>query len=249
MNDTMHSNEVDIWHVRLDQGYDQGFIRKCELLLSTDEILRSRRFVFAKDRYRYLVSHAFLRQALSFYADMPPARWTFRTNQFGKPEIDAPGPTHGLHFNLSHTYGLAVCAIRWRYPVGIDVESVTKRLDCCAQIAKRFFAGPEFRNLERVAPSQQLTMFLRYWTLKESYIKAKGVGLSQSLRDFAFELAPNQSPQISFLVEMEEDREKWSFVEYRPTNHHLVAVATANVHEKPIKFNFRGPLRCWRDDP
>lgn len=52
-------------------------------------------------------------------------------------------------------------------------------------IAERFFAPMEYRRLIRESKSRQLEYFYDLWTLKESYLKATGAGLTLPLSSFA----------------------------------------------------------------
>lgn len=101
---------------------------------------------------------------------------TIRYGEHGKPEID------GIYFNLSHSHDIAVCAVSDK-PVGCDVEKieeVTKR------IAERFFTENEIAYLERFEEEEKLNEFFRIWTMKESYMKMTGEGMSLGLKNFEF---------------------------------------------------------------
>jgi 4'-phosphopantetheinyl transferase len=66
--------------------------------------------------------------------------------------------------------------------------------------------------------------FYEYWTLKESYIKARRLGLSLPLDRFAFDLDSERVARISFLPPIEDDASRWQFTLLTPTKRHLVAV-------------------------
>lgn len=87
-----------------------------------------------------------------------------------------------VFFNLSHSGTRAMCVMS-DMPVGCDVEKIK---DADIRIADRFFSPAERSLLEnRSSPADISEMFYRLWTLKESYIKCIGMGLSLPLGSFS----------------------------------------------------------------
>lgn len=85
-----------------------------------------------------------------------------------------------LQFNLSHSGAWVVAAFSDK-PVGIDIEKIKHvNLD----IARRFFAADEITYLQGLPDSERMEGFFSLWTLKESYLKALGTGLTRSLNSF-----------------------------------------------------------------
>lgn len=103
--------------------------------------------------------------------------------EYGKPAL----PAHfNLAFNLSHTSRGIVIALTRQGEIGVDIEDTVVRLRRGMDIAKRFFTAAEFSFLRQLAPAQAGEMLQLLWTLKESYIKATGRGLSVPLNSFEF---------------------------------------------------------------
>ncbi len=96
----------------------------------------------------------------------------------GKPEAE------GVFFNLSHSGQWVVCAIG-DTPVGCDVEEIAPVRE---GIAERFFTKNEVAYLNRFDGEQRQEEFFRLWTLKESYMKMTGEGMSLALDRFEFEI-------------------------------------------------------------
>ncbi len=96
----------------------------------------------------------------------------------GKPEAV------GVFFNLSHSGQWAICAIG-DGSVGCDVEEIAPVLE---GIAERFFTKNEVEYLNRFDGDQRLEEFFRLWTLKESYMKMTGEGMSLKLDRFEFSM-------------------------------------------------------------
>ncbi|MDF2522176.1 MAG: phosphopantetheine--protein transferase, partial [Clostridia bacterium] len=121
----------------------------------------------------------------------------FLVNEYGKPYL----PTNfNLQFNVSHSGEWVVCAVDER-PVGIDVELMRKT--DMLEIAHRFFAAKEYDMLSNADKSIRKELFYDIWTLKESYIKALGKGLSIKLNSFSIILAGNT---ISYETQIQHEQ-------------------------------------------
>ena len=193
-------------------------------MLSPEEHERMARFVFDRDRRSFLLTRALVRTTLSRYAPIAPAAWQFIANVHGRPEIlDRPTGVPDLRFNLSHTDGLIACAVTIGRDIGIDVEHVGRSLH--HDVAGQYFAPAEVADLRRLPANQQRTMFFDYWTLKESYIKARGFGLALPLGDFAFTLNPPSAPTICIEPSLNDDAASWQFLQDWPSPQHRLALA------------------------
>lgn len=221
---TLGAHEVHVWYVFSDRLTDPDLLARYEALLSAEEHARRRRFVFAKDRHQFLVTRALARTTLSRYRPVPPQTWTFTTNAYGRPEVAGPCGSPALHFNLSHTAGLIACAVALGREVGVDVEDVTRPGEY-ADLAARFFAPSEAERVRSLDGAARQEAFFDYWTLKESYIKARGMGLALPLTDFAFVLRPGASVGITFSGTIDDDPASWHFAQLRPSARHKLALA------------------------
>jgi 4'-phosphopantetheinyl transferase len=205
-------------------------------LMSADEHERMGRLIFERDRRRFLITRALVRTALSRYGNVAPADWKFKANVHGRPEIlDRPPGVPDLRFNISHTDGLIACAITVSREVGVDVEHIGRRLT--HDIAARFFAPSEVADLKSLPPDEQARMFFDYWTLKEAYIKARGMGLALPLADFAFILNPLRAPRVTFEPTLDDDATTWQFAQAWPTPLHRLGLAVRRTgRDLPIRI-------------
>ena len=105
----------------------------------------------------------------------------------GKPFLTA---CPQLHFNLSHSGSLALCAVA-EFPVGADVEKIGP---CRPGVARRCFRPEELDWLAR-SPDPDRD-FVRLWTRKESYLKLLGIGLTRM--DPFFPCLPGEDPAAGF---------------------------------------------------
>ena len=155
-------------------------------LMTEGERARCLRLVRDVDRRTFAITRALVRRSLSGYGPTAPADWHFVTNQHQCPFVDpVQAGTPPLQFNLSHTHGLVALAVTRGHRVGVDVERVTRVVDLA--VADRHFAPAEVRDLRRLPAEEQPVAFFEYWTLKEAYIKARG--MSWPCRS-----APSRSP-------------------------------------------------------
>ncbi len=171
------SHEVHIWQADLDVDSHQetDFLK----ILAQEERNRASRYLFAKDRRNFVVARGILRCLLAHYLKTTPDEIIFSYGLAGKPEIDKP--TTQLTFNLSHSHSAALYAISWKRALGIDVEALGIDFSSNA-IADFIFSDHERTILSAYPKNDWKTAFLRGWTRKEAYVKARGVGLSFPLK-------------------------------------------------------------------
>jgi 4'-phosphopantetheinyl transferase len=219
----LSSTEAHLWYADPEAISEPRLLESFMALLSPDEEDRRRRFHFERDRHSFLVTRALVRTVLSRYAAVAPTAWAFVPNGYGRPEIAGPEGVPPLCFNLSHTRGLVVCLVALGRDVGVDVEPVDRPAPSIG-LAERYFAPAEVARLRRLAPAEFASTFLDLWTLKESYIKARGMGLSLPLADFAFHLDA-EPVRISFTPNIDDDPSSWQFTKFVLRDRHKVAVA------------------------
>ena len=226
----LEANEIHLWFAFIDEIHNTEILAAYEKLLTKEEKARQGRFHFERHRRQYLVTRALVRTTLSRYTGVEPRDWRFSTNEYGRPEISAPGGLPLLRFNLSHTDGLIACAVVLKWDIGVDVEDM-KRKGQTVEIAERFFSPMEVKDL-RMLESGKRGRFFDYWTLKESYIKARGKGLSIPLEQFSFHISDKRPLRIFFGPRIKDDPSQWQFWLLRPTIRHKAALSLRRKKEK-----------------
>jgi 4'-phosphopantetheinyl transferase len=88
----------------------------------------------------------------------------------------------------------------------------------CIELAERYFACDEVDELRALPVSSQNERFLELWTLKESYLKALGVGLSMPLDGISFSLQPTRGISAS------ANAASWAFMQFQAGSSHLGAL-------------------------
>jgi 4'-phosphopantetheinyl transferase len=172
-----------------------------------------------------------VRTVLSQYAEVQPREWRFAVGEYGKPSIAAKHVSaRGIEFNVSHTDGLVVMGVACGRAIGVDVENV-KTQRAALEIADRFFAREEVEALRALPPQEQPRKFFEYWTLKEAYIKARGLGLAIPLDRFWFGLSGAMRVTLN-LDAIEDDRsERWRFWQPTLSSSCLAAVCAEDCDE------------------
>lgn len=130
------------------------------------ELLKKRKNIASFERS--LAGEVLCRYALSLYLNVSPKDIVFSYSEHGKPFIEG----NPIFFNISHSHNLVVCALS-DCPVGIDTEMIK---DYKEGLAKRVCSESEYNFL--LESQQDKTDFFKLWTLKESYVKAIGKGLT-----------------------------------------------------------------------
>ncbi len=156
------------------------------------------------------------------------------TNEYGRPEIQEPRRARWLSFNLSHTRGLIVCIVARERAVGIDVEA-RDRGGRLLEVADRFFSPDEVQALRSLPEEEQLERFFVYWTLKESYIKARGMGLAIPLSEFSFDVA--SGIRIHFDPRLRDDPERWQFTSLSHGRRHALAVSVERTRHEWVSLS------------
>jgi 4'-phosphopantetheinyl transferase len=234
--------EVCLWYACTDQMPSTAELHALESLLSAEERTRQRRFLFERDRHQFLIAHALVRSVLSHYATGVPAQaWKFASDPHGKPRIVAPAEFVRLHFNLAHTCGMAVCAVTWEREIGVDVEDVEGR-EIDAGLFRYCLTPSELAHLESLPAEQRKEAFFDYWTLKEAYLKARGLGLALPLKAFSFQLDGDGPPRVAFSPQVRDDPQGWQFVHLRSTPRHRIAVAVRRSSDWSFRILLRDAI-------
>jgi 4'-phosphopantetheinyl transferase len=215
--------EVHLWYDVLDPEQDSTRDEIARQSMSDEEWARASRFTLAEGRREFVAGRLMIRSVLSRYAAVTAAEWQFSAGD-GRPRIVEPARASALRFNLSHANGLVACVVSAHHDVGIDVERLGRHAPLT--IAESRFAPSEIASLRALPQEDRPRRFLEYWTLKESYLKARGLGLSVPLDRFAFDLTRPGRPRITFQPGFDDDATVWQFDRLFVGTDHVVAVAT-----------------------
>lgn len=174
-----------IWIVETS-GLDAGAVAKFERSLSEDERTRAYRFRREENRREFTAAHALTRAALAHVAGCDPTTLTFTAGKHGKPAVAGPTKATSLAFSLSHTEGLVGVAVA-NAAVGFDLENMQTR-HSTRELHEAVLTEAERRALHALPDLGQAERFFRLWTLKEAYMKARGLGLHIDPRKVSVEV-------------------------------------------------------------
>ncbi len=230
---TLRHDDVHIWRAALDRP--EASVRHLGTLLADDERQRAERFIFPRDRAHFTVARGLLRVLLGQYLACPPQHICFTYGPHGKPALALETDGATLHFNVSHSHGLALYACSWGRLLGVDVERIRPRV-AQENIAEHFFSPREVRTLRALPVPMQASAFFACWTRKEAFIKAKGLGLALPLRQFDVAFAPGEPAALLHTAWDAAEAAHWALRDLDPAPDYRGAVAVAG-------HDWR--LTCW----
>lgn len=250
MNSTaLDPNEIHLWLAFYDEIADRHLHVAYRDLLNEAEKEQEPRFYFERDRRRYLITRALTRTVLARYLNLDPKELVFSTNAYGRPQLDnVQALEAGLSFNLSHTHSLIVLGVTRQRELGVDVENFRGR-EVSLDVADRYFAMPEVEVLNAAAPHEQQYRFFEYWTFKESYIKARGMGLSLPLDKFSFQYPDDRAVEIAIHPELGDDAARWQFWQFRAASDYLVAICAERAGVESPRVIVRQAVPMLSEEP
>ena len=180
-------------------------------------------------------SRALQRRALSSCTDIAPDAWRFVADNNGRPRIAAPAGAPPLCFSVANTRGLVACAVSLARDVGLDVE--TWRDDVPALLVQRCFGPDERTALASLPTAAQPRRFVELWTLKEAYIKARGLGLSLPLERIGLAL-DDGPPRLVLDPSLGDDGASWQLALWSPTSSHAAALCVQSWRRSAAHHRF-----------
>lgn len=172
---------VEVYVIQLlpPEEFDQ--IREQMLgFLPLEARVRFARLIRGADVQRSLLGELLSRYLIGSKLKIISREIEFKVGPNGKPEFPE---NDTIHFNISHSGQWVACAIS-PIPVGVDVERIRS---VKPGLAERFFTGKEFNMLQDLPEEERIEKFIELWTLKESFLKTIGRGLTRNLNSFSVE--------------------------------------------------------------
>lgn len=208
-------------HVWLANFNDLSAIHKePQKILLADELEHAAKFKNEKHANDFSMARMVLRIILGRYLNVEPNKIIFSYNDYGKPFLK--GYSHQLHFNLSHSAGVALYIFSYDFEVGIDIEHIHP-IENLLEIAKDFFSNQEFQELSELSIDKRLNSFFKCWTRKEAFIKALGNGLTHPLDKFEVSLKPNEIAEFTSIYGSKNLAKEWSLFSMQPLENYEAA--------------------------
>lgn len=235
---TLLRSEIHVWQAYYDETWPRQ--DKLYATLSSDERLCAERFYFPQDTSHYIFSHGILRYVLGKYLFLSPEDIHFHYNRHAKPYLSAAIDRQVLSFNMSHSGQWVLIAVAQGREVGIDVEKIRIR-DHLHQIAEYFFSPQEYTALTAMPAEQRVEAFFTYWTRREAYLKALGVGISGVLDSVDLPVSDGK-PVFLVAGEASAREDCWRYVGFRPAPEYMAAVVVEGDDWELKRFILEGEM-------
>jgi 4'-phosphopantetheinyl transferase len=211
---------LDLYAVKLNfnSRIRSSIIDEMMSFVDPSKEMRLRRFVREEDRLRGLFADLLVRDLIQQKIGLSNEEIEFETNEYGKPRLK---DVDNFHFNISHSGHWVVVAVD-ESPVGIDIEQI-QHIDL--DISKNYFSQDEHQDLMK--QSDRIAYFFTLWSLKESYIKILGKGLSHPLNAFSIQFLDKESIIIK---ENGKPLNNFVFAQYEIDNDYKMGLCATHNH-------------------
>ena len=221
----MDAKPLNLWLAYPDDLLSDEVAAACKALLSEDELARAARFKFERNGRESMATRALARMALAREHSLQPEAWRFQLNPHGKPFVDSESaPGCRLTFNVSNSPGLVVCFVGEDLDVGVDVEPFS-RAGQILEVAPDVFSPQERAQLEALSGAEKSDRAVSLWTLKEAYIKARGMGLAIPLDKFSFVFGGAEGVRLEIDESLGDQAERWKFCLLDHAGHRIAVLA------------------------
>ncbi len=228
----MDSEPLSLWFAYPEELLNDATAEAWASILSEEERASWKSFRFERHRREYLTTRALVRTALSQYHPLAPEAWCFQSNAHGKPTTN---PNCGLQFNLSNSPALVVCLIARETAVGVDAEPF-ERAEKIGEVASLVFSSEEFAKLETLRGHERLDRALSLWTLKEAYIKARGTGMSSSMKGVSFLFGGTEGIRLNLDPSLGDEAQRWRFCLLEHAGHRIALMVERVADFKLQRF-------------
>jgi len=164
-------NYIEVW--QFDFDFRIPLQNADWVLLNESERAYAMRFHVRDDQVRSIATRAVLRRLLGEKTLVSPKQLRFVTNESGKPGLQG---NNRIKFNVSHSGAYALIALSTSSEVGIDIERHNYQLDTIR------LSQLVFTPVEQQLGLKVTRRFTEQWVLKESVLKALGVGITNHLQ-------------------------------------------------------------------
>ncbi|WP_052143796.1 4'-phosphopantetheinyl transferase family protein [Wocania ichthyoenteri] len=226
------SNLAHLWQVNFSQQLNN--ISFFLSLLSVSEKEKASRFRFKKDENQFIISRGVLRILSAQYLNICAKKIVFEYGEYGKPEFDF---NSNLKFNISHSGDMAVLAFVLNYDIGADIEKIKDNFDVL-DIASNYFSKAEIDTLKKLPKEKHVNSFYRCWTRKESFIKAKSLGLTFPLDSFSVCINSGKKTELLETKWDEAEKNTWKLFTFSPHQNYIGAVSIKGDIKSVEYFNF-----------
>lgn len=188
------------------------------------ELSKIRKLLKKKDQKRSLVGKIATAKILSEFLKIKEDSFIFGRDEFDRPFLKAP-KFKKIDFNISHSEDYVLVAFHSEVKIGVDIEKI-RPIDM--KIMENVFTDEEIGYVES-DKNLSLERFYELWSLKESFVKAVGEGLSYPLKNFHFEF---EDEKIIHKINKKESI--WNFKIYDLENYKIAVCSKKGNFPKKI---------------
>lgn len=174
--------------MKIENKLEEDVFHEMTRKVQQDKRERISKFYRWQDAYLTLFGELLVRMELLKSCNCNNTDIYFSSTEFGKPLVSGCAP---FRFNISHSGNWIVCIVD-THEVGIDIEKIE---EVELSIAEDYFNKEEYHDI--ITSKDPKARFIDYWTLKESYIKYVGKGLSMPLNSFCIKFEENEMITVS----------------------------------------------------
>lgn len=235
------------FHKALENDNLEFFYRKAIQSVNEEDYEKIIAYRHKDDSLACLAGRLFLRQVVRRLTGAEWHKIEIKRTERGKPYIAKPeGFLNGI--NVSHQGDYTVFASSCGESIGVDVMRLdmmrgNKTADDYITSMAKSASADELRNMRSQATDQmKMTIFYRYWCLKEAVLKATGHGIVDDLSRYDFSIDKNERYRPGcFLTSTTvlEDRKQMSqyiFEESFVDDKHSIAVCREKKLPKTCMF-------------
>ncbi|MGO6675113.1 4'-phosphopantetheinyl transferase superfamily protein [Rhizobium leguminosarum] len=213
--------EIALWPYSKIEGDWNRWMRS----LSPDERERAATYRFDRDRTSFIAGRYLLRRLLSVHTGISPSKLLLSPDNRGKLRLEG---RERPHFSLANTDGLVAVAVASGCDhLGIDCERANTEIEAVA--VDSYCSADERRWLAELPTSERTRAAIALWTLKESHLKALGVGLREDPRNVAF----SWKDGIPVMVDGGDRHRRWHHRLVESGSQHVVALAACSQSGLP----------------
>ena len=173
----MSAITIDFWTSLLDT--ENAHYEQYWRVLDLSEKTQAEKFSNNLLHQRYVAAHGQLRTVLAHYVPQSAARINIQKTDLGKPYFaDYPE----IAFNLSHSDDHIAVAVAKNCQLGVDIEHCKQR-SSLADLVQKCFSADEAAYWQQLPEDQKTREFYQFWTRKEAFVKATGLGISLGLSE------------------------------------------------------------------
>ncbi|CAN7673359.1 4'-phosphopantetheinyl transferase superfamily protein [Rhizobium leguminosarum] len=213
--------EIALWQYSKTEGDWNRWMQS----LSSDERERAATYRFERDRASFIAGRYLLRQLLSAHTRTSPSKVPLSPDKHGKLRLEGDDR---LQFSLANTDGLVAVAVAPGCDhLGIDCERADTEIEAAA--VDSYCSADERRWLAELPAREHARAAIALWTLKESHLKALGVGLREDPRNVAF----SWKDGIPVMVDGGDGDRRWHHRLVESGSQHVVALAACSQSGLP----------------